>query len=272
MKHGFVKRLMIWVLLSAMTLGSLQTSFAQAAASPSIEEKAPAELLVCAAASLKDVMTEMSEAYKIAAPHVTLTYVYGSSGALQAQIEEGAPADLFLSAGKKQLNSLLEKGLLLNDSCIDLLENKIVLIVPKDSQKGLASFTDVAADKVTLVALGEPTGVPAGQYAKQIFESLGLWESVSKKTSFASDVRQVLTWVESGEVDCGVVYLTDAMTSNLNTVVTAAPQGSCDKIIYPAAVIKATSQPTEALAFLAYLKMPEAMAIFESYGFSTVAK
>ena len=272
MKLGFMKRMAVWVLVAAMMVFGMQTAFGLTVTATPAPEKAPVELLVCAAASLTDVMAELAEVYKLTAPHVTLAFTFGSSGAMQTQIEEGAPADLFLSAGKKQMNALLEKEMILPESDIDLLENKVVLIVPKDSTLALASFEDASTDKVKLIALGEASGVPVGQYSKQIFEFFGIWDAVSKKSNFGSDVRQVLTWVEGGEVDCGVVYATDAMTSDLVSVAALAPEGSSDKIIYPAAAVKATTQPGEALAFLDFLQTPEASAIFEKYGFSTVAQ
>ena len=272
MEIRYSKGLTAWVLVVSSMLFCIQAAFAQTALSTPALKKAPVELLVCAAASLSDVMAEQAEAYKLAAPHVTLTMTFGSSGALQTQIEEGAPADLFFSAGKKQMKALLEKELLIPESDVDLLENKVVLIVPNGSTLALASFEDTGLDKVKLIALGEPSGVPVGQYAKQIFESLNLWEVISQKANFGSDVRQVLTWVEGGDVDCGVVYATDAMISNLVSVVAIAPEGSSDKIIYPAAVIKTSLQQEEALAFLAFLQTMEAEAIFEKNGFSPINK
>ncbi len=272
METRYSKGLTAWVFVVSSMLFGMQAAFAQTALSTPAPEKAPVELLVCAAASLTEVMAEQAEAYKLAAPHVTLIMTFGSSGALQTQIEEGAPADLFFSAGKKQMNELFEKGMLLPESDVDLLENKVVLIVPKGSALMLDSFEDAGMDKVKLIALGEPSGVPVGQYAKQIFESLSLWNAVSHKANFGSDVRQVLTWVEGGDVDCGVVYASDAMTSNLISMIAIAPEGSSDKIIYPAAVIKTTLQPEEALAFLAFLQTQEAAAIFEKNGFSPINK
>ena len=232
------------------------------------EEKAPVELLVSAAASLTDVMPAVAEAYALVAPYVTLTFTYGSSGALRTQIEEGAPVDVFLSANMKHMNALVDEALVLPGTDRPLLENKVVLIVPGGSDPVLMTFEEVATDAVSLVGIGEPTSVPAGQYAQQVFESLGIWDAVSAKPNFATDVRQVLMWVEEGAVDCGVVYATDAMTSDKITVVAEAPEGSCDKIIYPAAVIAGTEQEEEALLFLEFLRTPEAMAAFEAFGFS----
>ena len=235
------------------------------------ESDAPVELLVSAAASLTDVMPKIAEAYALVAPNVTITYTYGSSGALRTQIEEGAPVDVFLSANLKHMNALVDEGLVLEGTNMPLLENKVVLIVPEDTKLTLAAFEDVATDAVYLVGIGEPTSVPAGQYAQQVFESLGIWDAVSAKANFATDVRQVLMWVEEGAVDCGVVYATDAMTSDAITVVAEAPEGSVSRIIYPAAVIASTEQEEAALAFLAFLYTPEAMAAFEAFGFSAAA-
>jgi molybdate transport system substrate-binding protein len=228
----------------------------------------PVELTILAAASLTDATTKIAELYKTVAPNVTLTFSYGASGALQTQIEEGAPADLFMSAAPKQMNALDEKGLLLADTRKDLLLNKIVLITPKDSSLGLTSFEDVSTDKVKTIALGEPAGVPVGQYAEQVFTSLGTLDAVKAKANYGSDVKQVLSWVESGEVDCGVVYATDAKTSDKVSVVCEAPEGSHDAVVYPAAVIASSTSPDDAKAFLDYLSSDEAKAVFVEYGFT----
>ena len=227
----------------------------------------PVELTVLAAASLTDATTELAELYKKVAPNVTLTFSYGSSGALQTQIEEGAPADLFLSAAAKQMNALDEEGLLLADTRVDLLLNKIVLIVPENSSLELTSFQDVEADTVKTIALGEPEGVPVGQYAEQVFTNLGLLDEVKAKTNYGTDVKQVLTWVESGEADCGVVYSTDAKMSDKVSIVCEAPEGSHEDIVYPAAVIETSESPEAAKAFLVYLSTDEAASVFEEYGF-----
>lgn len=231
-------------------------------------KKKEIDLLVLAAASLTDVTGELATDYKKSAPQVTLTFSFGSSGTLQTQIEEGAPADLFLSAGKKQMTALSDKGLLLAGTNKELLENKIVLIVPKGSASQIKSFEDLATNKVRLIALGEPTGVPVGQYSEEIFTTLGIFEAVKAKANYASDVRQVLMWVESGEVDCGVVYMTDAMSSDKVTIACSAPDGSYSKVIYPAAVIGSTPHPEEAKAFLEYLSGKSAAKIFEKFGFT----
>lgn len=230
------------------------------------------ELTILAAASLTDVCNELKEMYEKSHEGVTLTFSYAGSGALQTQIEEGAPADIFISAAKKQMNALKEKNLMKEDTVGNLLENKVVLIVPSDSNPGLTSFEDVKKEDVKLVGLGEIGSVPAGQYAKTVFTSLGIWEDVEKKANFGTDVRTVLGWVESSAVDCGVVYATDAYTTDQVKIVAEAPEGSCDKVIYPAGVVAASKNGDAAKAFLDYLRSDEAMQVFEKYGFVKAAE
>lgn len=242
---------------------------AACASRPPAEE--PIELLIAAAASLLYAAEDLTELYQEAAPHVKLTYSFGGSGALQTQIEEGAPADIFFSAAQKQMNELEEKGYLLAGSRRNLLENRVVLIVPQGGGEGIASFADVAGDTVSIIALGEPGSVPVGQYAEEIFTNLGLLDAIKKKTvNYGSDVTQVLTWTEAGEVDCGVVYATDAATSDKITVVCAAPDGSVSPVIYPVAVLEQTQQAGEAQAFIEFLSSAAATAVFEKYGFTVL--
>ncbi len=225
------------------------------------------ELIVSAAASLTDVAAEIADMYKSVAPDVTITYTFGSSGALQTQLEEGAPSDIFMSAAKKQMTALEEKGLIQDGTKKELLVNKVVLITSKGSTKGIRSFEDIATNKVSKIALGEPNSVPVGQYSQEIFTSLGILDKVKSKSNYGSDVRQVLTWVEGGEVDCGVVYATDAATSQKITVVCPAPKDSHKPVIYPVAVLKSSKHTLEAKAFLKFLSTPEVIKVFKKYGF-----
>ena len=234
------------------------------------EEKA--ELTILAAASLTDVCNELKTMYEKEHSNVTLTFSYAGSGALQTQIEEGAPADLFLSAAKKQMNALKEKNLMKEDTICNLLKNKVVLIVPKDSKLELTSFEDVKKETVTMIGIGEVESVPAGQYAKKIFTNLGLWETVEAKANFGTDVRTVLGWVETSAVSCGVVYATDAYSTDLVKIVAEAPEGSCDPVIYPAGIVASSKNVAAAEDFLAFLKSDEAMKVFEDYGFVKAAE
>jgi len=225
-------------------------------------------LNVFAAASLTEALNEIAALYKTAAPEVTLSFNFHSSGALQTQIENGAEADLFLSAGQRQMNALA--GAFIDDTTRkDLLINSVVLIVPKGSNKGISSFADCLTAKVSLMALGN-SDVPVGQYSQEIFEFLNGWGIISAKASLGSNVKEVLTQVETGSVDCGVVYSTDAATSNGVTVAADAPAGSHQPVVYPAAVIKNSPNAQAAKAFLDYLSSPPAAAVFERIGFTVI--
>jgi molybdate transport system substrate-binding protein len=230
--------------------------------------KEEVELLISAAASLTDVLEELKELYKTVEPETSLTFTLGSSGALQAQIEEGAPVDIFMSAAQKQMDALEEKDLLADDTRKTLLVNKVVLITPKDGELEFNSFEDIAKDEVNKVAIGDPANVPVGQYSEEIFNNLEIADKVNDKLVLGSDVRTVLTWVESGEVDCGLVYATDAMTSNQVNIITEAPERSHKEVSYPVAVIKDSKNVHRGQAFLDFLSTDDAVKLFEKYGFS----
>jgi molybdate transport system substrate-binding protein len=225
------------------------------------------ELFISAAASLTDVMKELAAVYEKENQNVKITFNFGSSGALQKSIEQGAPSDLFFSAAQKQMDELEKAGELVDGTRKDLLLNEVVLIVPKDGKADINNFDDVNTDKVKRIALGEPKGVPVGQYSEEIFTSMNCLDAVKAKAAYGSDVRQVLTWVESGEVDCGIVYATDAAISTKIRIAASAPAGSHAPIIYPAAELKGSKNKEDATAFLDFVSKPEMVKIFEKYGF-----
>lgn len=231
-------------------------------------QSAKADLTVSAAISLKDALDEAKQTYMASNTNVTIAVNYGASGTLELQIEQGAPVDVFVSAAPKQMDALETKGLLLELTRRDLLRNEVVLIVPKDSSAGISSFQDLTRVNVKQVALGEPVTVPAGQYAKEVLNSLGIYDAVNSKAVLGKDVRQVLTYVETGNVDAGIVYATDAMSSAKVKVVATAPAKSHAPVIYPAAVVKASKNPSAARAFLDFLASPRGLAIFQKYGFT----
>lgn len=237
-------------------------------AEPSQTDAGNKTINVLAAASLTDVMRDLELGYEADHPGIDLVFSFASSGALQTQIEEGAPADVFISAASKQMDALNDEGLMDSASIRDLLLNRVVLIVPDGSELGLTSFGDVINEGVNIIALGDVESVPAGKYAQQVFESLGIWDEVEAGANFGTDVRTVLTWVEMGEADCGVVYATDAYTSDQVTIVAEAPEGSCDRVVYPAGIVAGSAVSTEAEEFLQYLESADAAAVFESYGFT----
>lgn len=226
------------------------------------------EIIVLAAASLTDVLTELASSYKDTTG-VTVTFSFASSGALQTQIELGSPADIFFSAAQRQMNDLEEKGLIDTDTRKNLLENKVVLIAPINSTLNIKSFNDIANPNVKKVGLGEPKSVPVGQYSEEILNSLSILDIVKSKSIYGSDVRNVLSWVETGEVDCGIVYETDAKIANNINIITQAPEGSHKRVIYPIAVINSSNNKEEAQKFIDYISTDSSMEIFKKYGFSS---
>lgn len=226
------------------------------------------EILVAAAASLKNAYEDkLIPMFEEANPGVTVKGTYDSSGKLQTQIEEGLEADVFMSAAKKQMTALDEEGMIASDTITDLLENKIVLIVPTGSDSKMDSFEKIG--DAASIALGDPESVPAGQYAKEALTNLNVWDSIQDKVSFGTNVTEVLNQVAAASADAGIVYATDAASkADQVTVVAEAPEGSLEKkVIYPVAVVKATAHEDAAKAFVDFLQTPEAIAVFESYGF-----
>ncbi len=235
------------------------------------KEEAKVALTVSAAASLKDAMGEIKTEYEKEKQNVTVTYNFGASGSLQQQIEQGAGVDVFVSAAVKQMDALKEKGLILEDTRKDFLENKIVLIVPKDSSS-VADFKDLSSDKVKKIGLGEPKSVPVGQYAEEVLKKLNLLDSIKAKVVYGKDVKEVLTWVETGNADAGIVYETDAKVSDKVKVVAKAPEGSHQPVYYPAAVIKDSKNVDAAKDYVNFLYSEKAKPIFEKYGFVFMVK
>ena len=226
------------------------------------------EILVAAAASLQYVMEDkIQPAFEKENPDIKLSFTFDSSGKLQTQIEEGLEADVFMSAATKQMKALDDEGMIASDSIVNLLENKIVLIVPAGSDSKIDSFEKIG--DAASIALGDPESVPAGQYAKEALTNLNVWDSIQDKVSFGTNVTEVLNQVAAASADAGIVYATDAASkADQVTVVAEAPEGSLEKkVIYPVAVVKATAHEDAAKAFVDFLQTPEAIAVFESYGF-----
>lgn len=238
---------------------------------PAKEAKPPVALTVSAAASLKDAMEEIKTAYTKGKENVTITYNFGSSGSLQQQIEQGAEVDVFVSAAVKQMDALKDKGLIIEDTRKDFLENKIVLVVPKDSS-AVTDFKDLSSDKVKKVGLGEPKSVPVGQYAEEVLTKLNLLDSIKSKVVYGKDVKEVLTWVETANADAGIVYETDAKISDKVKIAAKAPEGSHKPVYYPAAVIKASKNADAAKDYINFLYSSDAKPIFEKYGFVFMVK
>ena len=247
------------------TTAAEETTAKETTAAASGEET---EILVAAAASLKNAYEDkLIPMFEEANPGVTVKGTYDSSGKLQTQIEEGLDADVFMSAAIKQMTALDEEGMIASDTITDLLENKIVLIVPTGNEKKLEKFEDI--EKADSIALGDPASVPAGQYSEEALTNLGIWDKIQDKVSFGTNVTEVLNQVAAASADAGIVYATDAASmADQVTVVAEAPEGSLEKkVIYPVAVVKVTAHEDAAKAFVDFLQTPEAIAVFESYGF-----
>lgn len=238
-----------------------------------VKDEAKADLgeqsiLVAAAASLKNAYEdELIPMFEEQYPGVTVEGTYDSSGKLQTQIEEGLEADVFMSAATKQMKALDEEGMIASDTIVNLLENKIVLIVPAGSDSQIDFFEKIG--DAASIALGDPESVPAGQYAKEALTNLSVWDSIQDKVSFGTNVTEVLNQVAAVSADAGIVYATDAASmADQVTVVAEAPEGSLEKkVIYPVAVVKATTHEDAAKAFVDFLQTPDAIKVFESYGF-----
>ena len=239
------------------------------------------DLVVFAAASMTETLTQIAEMYKEVAPNVNITYNFDSSGKLLTQISEGADCDLFISAAPQQMNamdgSLIDDkdknpdglDLIVTDSRIDLLENKVTLAVPEGNPKGIESFDQLAQllkGGDVLLAIGN-SDVPVGQYTQKIFAYYGLDESaMTDCLTYGNNVKEVTTQVSEAAADCGIIYATDAFSAGLE-VVDSATAEMCGQVIYPAAVLKGEKEEA-AKAFLDYLQTADAMSVFESVGFS----
>ncbi|MBQ8857673.1 MAG: molybdate ABC transporter substrate-binding protein [Lachnospiraceae bacterium] len=248
------------------------------------EEVKTTELIVFAAASMTETLTEISELYKVENPGVELIFNFDSSGTLKTQIQEGAACDLFISAGQKQMNQLditadpeinTERlDFVLEETRIDILENKVTLCVSETSDAGIETFDDLAEalkNGGILMAMGN-SDVPVGQYTQKILTYYELNEEELANAgviSYGSNVKEVTTQVSEGSVDCGVIYCTDAFSAGL-TVKDAATAEMCGQVIYPAAVLKTSENQEAAKEFLAFLQTDACMEIFENVGFSRV--
>jgi len=232
------------------------------------------EIIVFAAASLTDTLEEIALIYKSVAPHITLIFNFDSSGTLKTQIVEGAEADLFISAAQRQMNELEELGSVIQETRIDILENRISLVVAPDNPKnifGFDSLIEALLDGDILLAIGN-SDVPVGQYTLLIFEYFNLDEDSLARSgvlTYGTNVREVTTQVSEASVDAGIIYATDAFSTRLE-IVDYTTIDMCGQVIYPAAILRSSTNIKEAQAFLNFLLTDEVMAVFESAGFSPV--
>lgn len=275
-----MKKQIISLLLAAAMVSTLAACSSKPAASPSTAAEAKntvsGEVIVFAAASMTETLDGAIALYKTIAPDVTVIPNYDSSGTLKTQIEEGAICDLFISAAQKQMDQLdtaatSNEGLdfILSDTRINFLENKVVLVVPKDNKADIKTFSDLGTDKLSLLCIGNED-VPVGAYSEEILSGLGILETLeaSKKLTYGSSVKEVTTQVSEGAVDAGIIYATDAFSAGLTVAEQAAPD-MCKQVIYPAAVLKSAQNEAAAKDFLSFLQTSVAMDIFKNVGFTT---
>lgn len=231
---------------------------------------ADSTLLVSAAASLKEVLEEIEPLYQKTRSDIDLTYNFGASGALLQQIEQGAPADIFISAARRQMDTLDQKSALVPGTRGNLANNRLAIVAPKVSRKAssiVTNFSSLKEPEIKRVAIGEPRSVPAGQYAEQILQKLNLLNELRSKFVYANSVRQVLAAVESGNADAGFVYITDAKISDKVKIAVIADDSLHSPIVYPMAVLKSSKNVDAAKSFLQYLSGNEARGVLREYGF-----
>ncbi|WLD94257.1 molybdate ABC transporter substrate-binding protein [Alkalihalobacillus sp. AL-G] len=225
-------------------------------------------LNVSAAASLSDVLQGIETEFETEHPSVDVVLNLASSGTLQRQIEQGAPADLFLSASVEKFEALRMKGLLDEEYTNQLLKNQLVLVTQKDRNVNLADLNGLTQSNIERIAIGVPASVPAGRYAKETLKNVEIWNTIENKMVYAKDVRQVLTYVETGNVDFGFVYATDANVSNDVKIIQAIESSLHTPIVYPVGIIQNSRVKDAAISFYTFLKTEEVQATFKDYGFS----
>ncbi|MDR2796362.1 MAG: molybdate ABC transporter substrate-binding protein [Spirochaetaceae bacterium] len=229
----------------------------------------PVTILVAAAASLKNAYDqELIPQFQSKYPWITVSGTYDSSGKLQTQIENGLEADVFMSAAVKQMDTLVDEGYIEKDSVDYLLQNKLVLIRPVSATTTVTGFSDIT--KAKIIAIGDPKSVPAGQYAEEALTKLGIWSKLPETSkSLGTNVTEVLSWVGNGSAEVGIVYATDAASTNKVTIIETLGDGILSApVIYPVAALKNAPHPEAANLFVDFLASTDGLAVFEQYGFS----
>lgn len=287
MKKKLSALLLVGLLSGSMLAGcsgNASDDSSSSAPASAASEADQVELVIFAAASMTETLTELSNAYMEENPNVNVVLNFDSSGTLKTQIQEGADCDVFISAGQLQMDqldanadpSVNTEGLdfVLEDSRFDILENKVALAVPDDNPKDINSYDDMKAgleNGSILLAMGN-SDVPVGQYTQKILTYLGLDETAlanAGNITYGSNVKEVTTQVSEAAVDCGIIYQTDAYSAGLTVVDTATPE-MCGQVIYPAAVLNVSKNPDIAKDYLDFLTSDDADAVFEEVGFTAI--
>ena len=228
----------------------------------------PVSLMVSAAISLKDALEDIKPIYQKTHQDVEIIYNFSSSGSLQQQIEQGAPVDIFIAAANKQMDALESKKLLLVGTRQQLLTNQLVLVTPKD-EKNVKKIQDLTQTNISRIAMGETNSVPVGRYTKEVITYYKILDKIQSKIIYAKNVRQVLNYVETENVNAGFVYLSDAKTSGEIRLVEIFPKTSHSPIVYPIAVLRDSKNPKIAKEFSQFLLNHSAKKVFNKYGFGT---
>ncbi|MGG0719784.1 molybdate ABC transporter substrate-binding protein [Robertmurraya massiliosenegalensis] len=257
----------IFMLILFLTVGCNNQESNDASSDNSDQPIESTEILISTAASLTDAMSEIEKAFEDTYSNIDVSFNFGSSGTLAQQIQQGAPADAFLSADQKWMDTLEEENLILPDTRVDFTGNKLVLISQKDNDIEISSFEDLNSAEIGELAIGNPESVPAGTYAKEALTTIGKWEELEKQFILAKDVRQVLTYVESGNTDLGIVYSSDAFISEQVKIIAEASSDWHTPVIYPAAVTAESENADSAKLFIDFLQTDEAQAILNEFGF-----
>ncbi len=227
----------------------------------------PSALLVSAATSMQSALQEIAPIYARSGANVQVNYNFGSSGALQQQIEQGAPIDIFISAASKQMNTLQQQNLIIPETRKNLLTNRLVLVTPKTATLKLTDFRQLLKPEIQRIAIGEPRSVPVGQYATEVFKNLGILARVKAKLVLGNSVKSVLAAVETGDADAGVVYISDARGNHRVIISAIADARLHTPIVYPMAILKSSKSLAAAKKFANFLQTQPAQTVFKKYGF-----
>ncbi|MCR8846536.1 molybdate ABC transporter substrate-binding protein [Paenibacillus sp. SC116] len=269
MKESILKRSKFRALIAYLLLPVLLLHSCNLLPSTPSSDNEPAQgtLVVSAEASLQTVLVEIKDSFERKYPHVNVQFNFGASGALQKQIEQGVATDIFMPASNKQMNSLIKSGFVADDQQRDLLSNELVVIVNTTNKQTWSSLEKLTSAEMERIALGDPKSDSAGMYTEQTLQRLYFWSDIKDKAVFTKDVRQVLSYVDTGNVDAGFVYRTDALGAKNSKIVHFVNPKHHDPIIYPIGIIQQTRNAEAAQLWVEYVQQPEAQQIFKRYGF-----
>ncbi len=260
MRCHFLK-LTLFLLLVLMAISSL----------PGCRAEDQVTLIVAAGAGLTDALSEVNDLYSQEQQQIRIETNFAAAGDLQTQIENGAPADIFFTAASTQMDELEQKALIITATRKNALANKLVLITHQDNQDAIDDFSALKNGNFSLLAIGDPGFVPAGAYALEVFKYTGVsYEVLKPRIILGNNVRQVLNYVENKNVEYGIVYYTDTITSDRVKIIATAPDEVNRLIIFPVAVVAASNHPEQAVAYIDFLFSPQAMAIFNKHGYITI--